>query len=59
MNTDEKYQVKMVIEFGINYLSMTHNGYQWNSVRVANIGEASAICRELIAFYGDEVLEGI
>ena len=59
MSTDEKYQVKMVIDFGMNYLSITHNGYQWNSVKVANIEEARAICRELIAFYGDDVLEVI
>ena len=55
----EKYMIKIKKESGVDYLSIIRGGYQWSSVPIKTIEEARAIYRELISFYGVEILEGV
>jgi hypothetical protein len=57
MKLNKNYRVKITNDDGNNSLSITHNGYQWTSILINGKSEAAQICKELIAFYGTDILE--
>jgi hypothetical protein len=56
---NDKFEVKMKKETFFSdypevYISITHNGYQWDSLRFENMGEVREVLKELMKFVAED-----